>query len=225
MIQLEHVTKVYHGGDGEIRALDDVTLEVAAGEFAAIRGPSGSGKSTLLAVMGALTTPTFGRVNVAGSDLGALSPAARARFRAENIGFVFQLFHLLPYLNVLENVLAAASGEGQERVLRAMDLLERFGLGSRLAHRPAELSVGERQRTALARALLNQPKIVLADEPTGNLDAASAAAVLDALSEFHREGGTLVIVTHDEAVAQRSGRTLTLAAGRLGPAAPTRVLS
>ncbi|MBM4041590.1 MAG: ABC transporter ATP-binding protein [Planctomycetes bacterium] len=215
MVQLEEVTKVYRGPQGEVRALDGVSLRVAEGEFVAVRGASGSGKSTLLLTLGGMVRPTRGRVTVAGSDVYALSPGERARFRAENIGFVFQLFHLVPYLSVLENVLVptlAASGRGRAS---APELLEGFGLAHRIHHRPAELSIGERQRVAMARALLNRPKLILADEPTGNLDPANATEVMNHLADLHRSGTTIVVVTHEELAARYAQRTVEIREGRI----------
>lgn len=216
MIQLEGVSKVYHTKEGDVRALDDVTLEVADGEFVAVRGPSGCGKSTLLAMIGGLAQPTSGKVVVAGEELGAMSTTQRAAFRAESIGFVFQMFHLLTYLTVVDNVLVAAPpGQGNALRARAMHLLESFGLESRKTHVPAELSTGERQRVAMARALLNNPKLLLADEPTGNLDEENAAAVMKWLAEFHSAGGTILLVTHEEHAAAGAQRTIHLRHGRL----------
>ncbi len=214
MIHLENVTKTYATTDGPVHALSGVTLDVAPGEFVAVRGPSGCGKSTLLMITGAMATPSSGRVGVAGENVLAMSGAARARLRAEKIGFVFQMFHLLPYLTVLENVVAAAvSGREAAAKRRGRELLERFQLGPRLRHRPAELSTGERQRVAVARALVNQPRLILADEPTGNLDPDSASAVLDLLADFHCQGGTVLLVTHQEAAAERAQRTISLREG------------
>ena len=207
MIHLEDVTKVYQTRDGPVRALGGVSLEVTAGEFVAVRGPSGCGKSTLLTIVGGLGMPTSGLVVVGGEDLVAMGPAARARFRAERIGFVFQMFHLLPYLTVLENVVAAAlPGDRASARHRARELLETFQLSDRLRHRPAELSTGERQRVAIARALINRPQLILADEPTGNLDAESSQAVLQILAGFQGEGGTVLLVTHQEQAAAYAGR-------------------
>ena len=214
MIHLQEVTKVYQTPDGPVRALGGVSLEVTAGEFVAVRGPSGCGKSTLLTIVGGLGMPTSGRVVVGGDDLVAMGPAARARFRAERIGFVFQMFHLLPYLTVLENVVAAAiPGTGASARQRAGELLEGFQLSDRLRHRPAELSTGERQRVAMARALINRPQLILADEPTGNLDAESSRAVLQILAGFQGDGGTVLLVTHQEQAAGYAGRTLLLRDG------------
>ena len=214
MIHFDNVSKTYRTADGPVHALSDVSIDVDPGEFVAVRGPSGCGKSTLLMIAGGLATPTAGRVVVAGVDLPSASAAALARFRAEQIGFVFQMFHLLPYLTVLENVAAAAmpDGEADARV-RAVELLERFQLADRLKHRPAELSAGERQRVAIARAMVNRPRLILADEPTGNLDPASAADVLELLAEFHGTGGTVLLVTHQESAAERAQRTVRLCRG------------
>ena len=215
MVKVDDVTKLYRGPQGEVRALDGVSLHVAEGEFVAIRGASGSGKSTLLLTLGAMVRPTSGRVTVAGSDVYALSPSERARFRAENIGFVFQLFHLVPYLSVLENVLVPSlASRGAERA-SAPALLERFGLTHRIRHRPAELSIGERQRVAMARALLNRPRLILADEPTGNLDPANATEVMSHLADLHRSGTTIVIVTHEEVAERYAQRTISIREGRI----------
>ena len=215
MVELDEVTKLYRGPQGEVRALDGVSLCVREGEFVAVRGASGSGKSTLLLTLGAMVRPTSGRVTLAGTDVYALSPGGRARFRAENIGFVFQLFHLIPYLSVLENVLLpslAAPGGGPAA---AMALLEHFGLSHRVHHRPAELSIGERQRVAMARALLNRPKLILADEPTGNLDPANATEVMNHLAGLHRSGATIVVVTHEEVAAGYAQRTVLIREGKI----------
>ncbi len=216
MIRLEHTTKAYRGPQGEVRALDDVSLHIAQGDFVAIQGPSGSGKTTLLLTVGGMVRPTAGTVTVAGTDLYALSGPRRAAFRAETVGFVFQMFHLVPYLSVLENVLlptmAKTTAHGRER---AMELVERFGLADRAAHRPTELSAGERQRVAMARALLNRPKLILADEPTGNLDPDSAHDVMRYVAQFHQEGGTVLVVTHEDLAAQYAQRTIRIRQGRL----------
>jgi len=213
VIRLENVSKVYPSARGPVAALDGVTLEVASGEFVAVCGPSGCGKSTLLLVTAGLTSATSGKVVADDIDLGSLTSFQRAQWRGENVGFVFQMFHLLPYLSVLDNVRVAARGAAAVR--RSAELLEQCGLAHRLSHRPDQLSVGERQRVAIARAIVNRPRLILADEPTGNLDPASAAAVLDMLAAFHREGGTVVLVTHDEAAAGRAGRIVRLANGRI----------
>jgi ABC-type lipoprotein export system ATPase subunit len=220
MIQFENVTKVYKTSHGDVRALDGIDLEVAAGEYVSVRGPSGCGKSTLLSLAGGLATPTSGKIEVAGEAIAQMPSAARARFRAEKIGFVFQLFHLLPYLDVLQNVLVATpAGKEGDSPDRAAALLTKFGLADRLTHHPSQLSAGERQRVAMARALLNGPEVLLADEPTGNLDAESAAGVLDAVDDFHRAGGTVLLVTHEDATGGRAQRTIYMRAGKLQQAA------
>jgi len=213
LLELNNLTKVYNDS---VRAVDGVTLSVEPGEFVAVRGPSGCGKTTLLLAAGGLLAPDEGEVRVAGEDPYRLSPEQRARFRAERIGFVFQQFHLVPYLNVLKNVLVPSlASSSTTRRQRAEELVTRFGLGDRLHHVPAQLSTGERQRTALARALLNEPKLVLADEPTGNLDADNARAVMDALAEFARGGGAVLLVTHDPLAAEHAVRSVAMKKGRI----------
>ena len=218
MIRCQGLTKVYEKAGRRVAALDSVDFEVAEGEFVAVVGPSGSGKSTLLMTVGGLIRPTSGEVTVADTPLADLSPSELAAFRAGTVGFVFQLFHLVPYLTSIENVLLAgyATGaDGGSDGERAEELLASMGLGDRLEHTPGELSAGERQRVALARALFNDPPLVLADEPTGNLDLERGKEVLDSLTTIHREGKTVVLVTHSPQVAQVAERTLTLRAGKL----------
>jgi putative ABC transport system ATP-binding protein len=215
MIQLQDVSKVFRTPQGDVRALDGVTLQIGDAEFVAIRGPSGCGKSTLLSLVGGLATPTSGRVMVSGQEISSMSSAARAEFRSQHVGFVFQLFHLLPYLSVLENVLVAAVTREASVVERAKELLDRFGLSDRLSHRPGQLSVGQRQRVAMARAMLNRPKLLLADEPTGNLDPDNAASLLALLAEYHATGGTILLVTHENYAAERAERSVTMNRGRM----------
>lgn len=221
MLSIEHVSKSFHTSSGKVMALAGVQLRLAAGEFVAVRGPSGCGKSTLLLTAGGLLRPDSGAVIVHDQNIYALGDDARARFRAERIGFVFQQFHLVPYLNVLHNVLAAALGLPlRDGYQRAEKLLERFGLMARAHHFPAQLSTGERQRTALARALFHQPALLLADEPTGNLDTANANQVLDALGELAHEGSAVLLVTHEAQAAARAHRVIDFVhAGRLEAAA------
>jgi len=214
LVQLENVSKIYLDKRGEVRALDGVTFSVERGEFVVAQGPSGSGKSTLLLTVGGMVHPTKGQVVVDGKDLYAMNGSDRAKFRAENVGFVFQMFHLVPYLTVIENVLLPSGGETAART-EAEGLLERLSMSSRLRHKPAELSAGERQRTAIARALLNRPKMLLADEPTGNLDPENSAAVMGYLSEFHRDGGTVIVVSHESAAADYAQRVVQLRDGRV----------
>ena len=216
MIRCDEVTKIFRKNGSEVTSLDRFTAEVADGEFVAVRGPSGSGKTTLLLTLGGMQRPSDGSVQLAGRDLYALSPAERARLRSSEIGFVFQMFHLVPYLDLLGNVLLACPGKPSAEVRqRAGELMDELGLADRASHRPGELSAGERQRLAVVRALLNRPKLILADEPTGNLDPGNAAEVIRHLAEFHRGGGTVVLVTHGEAVNAHADRTLSLEQGRL----------
>jgi ABC-type lipoprotein export system ATPase subunit len=216
VVRLENVSKTYHGKAGTVAAVSDVTLTVEAGEFVSVQGPSGCGKTTLLLVAGGLLRPDSGRVALDGHDPYALPPEERARMRADAIGFVFQRFHLMPYLTVLDNVLAASMARPSEGAReRAMALLEHVGLGARLRHVPAELSTGERQRVALARAILNEPRVLLADEPTGNLDPASGDTVLKYLADFTDGGGAVLLVTHDARAAEYAGRIVRMADGRL----------
>ncbi|MGV7208043.1 ABC transporter ATP-binding protein [Oxalobacteraceae bacterium A2-2] len=218
MIELSDIRKTYRQGGNQINALDGIDLRVAPGEFVAIMGPSGSGKSTLLNVLGALDRPDSGRYLLDSEEVSALDDDAASEVRNRRIGFVFQSFHLLPRLTVLENVLLpqryAAQADPEART-RAVALLERIGLGERTDHLPGQLSGGQLQRAAIARALLNQPALLLADEPTGNLDSRSAAEVLALLHELHAGGQTVVLVTHDPAVAAGAQRTIHLRDGRV----------
>ena len=218
MIELQQVVKSYRQGGNEIRALDGIDLHIAAGEFVAIMGPSGSGKSTLLNVLGVLDRPDQGHYLLENAEISTLDDDAASDVRNRRIGFVFQSFHLLPRLTVLENVLLPqryAKTIDIDAESRARALLERIGLAQRIDHRPGELSGGQLQRAAIARALLNQPALLLADEPTGNLDSKSAADVLSLLGELHSKGQTVVMVTHDAAIAERAQRTIHLRDGRI----------
>jgi len=218
MIELSNIRKTYHQGGNAIHALDGIDLRVAPGEFVAIMGPSGSGKSTLLNVLGALDRPDTGRYRLAEDEVSALDDDAASDVRNRRIGFVFQSFHLLPRLSVLENVLLPQRYARQPdpgAAARAVALLERIGLGQRTGHLPGQLSGGQLQRAAIARALLNQPALLLADEPTGNLDSRSAADVLALLHELHAGGQTVVLVTHDPAIAAGAQRTIHLRDGRI----------
>ena len=204
MIACEQITKSY----GAVTALAPFDLEVKQGEFVAVKGVSGSGKTTLLLMLGGMLRPTSGKVHFDGADLYSQSGSARADYRATEVGFVFQMFHLVPYLSVAENVqLAAHNGNAGNR---PHELLERFGLGHRLTHTPSELSAGERQRVALARALLNEPRLILADEPTGNLDPENDRQVFEHLAEFHRAGGTVIVVTHGSTADEFADRIVNL---------------
>ncbi len=216
IIRVEQVVKSYPGRREGVQALDRIQVEIEEREFVVVRGPSGSGKTTLLLTLGGMMHPTSGNVWVEDRDIYALTGKERSRFRAEKIGFVFQMFHLIPYLSVLDNV-AVAARRGMNTTLRreVISLLESLGLSHRLQHKPSELSAGEKQRTAIARALLNRPKIILADEPTGNLDPDNARDVLHHLSTFHLQGGTVLLVTHGEEADRFASRMLYLRDGRL----------
>jgi putative ABC transport system ATP-binding protein len=216
MFRLESVSKRYAHRESEVVALRPTSLEIATGEFVAVVGPSGSGKTTLLSMLGGMLAPTTGRVWLEDCSLYAVSAAKRAEVRRQKIGFVFQTFNLIPYLSALENVqipLMLAGPATPERGQRAMELLERVGLESRAGHKPSELSVGQQQRVALARTLVNDPAVILADEPTGNLDPESRRHVLEFFDELCCEGRTVVMVTHDPMAAEHAKRTIKLADG------------
>jgi len=217
ILQVENVERSYTIGKSSLEVLRGVSLKVNEGETLAIMGESGSGKSTLLHVMGGLDTPKAGQVFFRGEDIYKYSSARRTKFRAKHVGFVFQSFHLLPELNILENVSLpsmAVRGGGSGARDRAADLLSKVGLAERMKHRPQELSGGEQQRVALARALMNEPDIIFTDEPTGNLDSATGDKVLHYLFQLVAERGhTLVLVTHSKSVAQRCSRQLVLEDG------------
>ncbi|HPD46164.1 MAG TPA: ABC transporter ATP-binding protein [Anaerohalosphaeraceae bacterium] len=216
MLRLENVTKTYRTPGETLNALDDVSLHIRPGEFVVIRGPSGSGKTTLLMTLAGMQRPTCGAVLFDNRDLYRMTAAQRARFRAENIGFVFQMFHLVPYLNVVENVLLpAAAANIPDAASRASELIEKLGLASRRRHNPTQLSAGEKQRAAVARAMLNRPRLILADEPTGNLDPDNARAVLAHLADYHKTGAAVVLVTHGVEAAQYTDRVIHLHAGRI----------
>ncbi|MBL8828318.1 MAG: ABC transporter ATP-binding protein [Planctomycetaceae bacterium] len=218
MFTLDNVTKVYRRRGQDVVALQVPSLAIQRGAYVAMVGASGSGKTTLLSMLGGMLTPTTGTIKVDGISLYDLSVTERAQFRCERIGFVFQTFNLVPYLTALENVelaLYLAKVTGQEQRQRATQVLERIGLGARLDHKPCELSTGQQQRVALARTLANDPAIVLADEPTGNLDPESRGCVLDFFDELHREGRTIVMVTHDAVAAKRAHESFRLAQGKV----------
>ena len=220
MLALQSVSKTYTHRGRTVKALDNANLEVQNGDFIAVVGPSGSGKSTLLLMLGGMLSPASGRVLVDGQSLYDMGTDKRAELRRKKIGFVFQTFNLIPYLTALENVqvpllLTGVNERAQQE--RAASLLTRLGLADRLDHKPSELSVGQQQRVALARMLANDPAVVLADEPTGNLDPDTSGQIIDFLEEVNREGRTVVMVTHDMRAAQRAKRILKLVDGAITP--------
>ena len=218
LVQLEDVTKVFYAEQVETHALSEVDLEIQSGEYVTVAGPSGSGKSTLLSILGLLDSPTRGRHLLKGKPVEALDADARARIRNREIGFIFQSFNLIGDLEVFDNVELPLTYRGMgktERNRRVQESLERVGMAHRLRHYPAQLSGGEQQRVAVARALAGRPAMLLADEPTGNLDSKNAEAVMELLRELHREGATIVMVTHDPRYAQYAERTVDLLDGRI----------
>ena len=218
IIALEHVSRVYSMGRLEVPALNDVSLQVLPGEFVAIVGPSGSGKTTMMNILGCLDRPTAGAYLLAGTPVADLDDDGLAKLRSLTIGFVFQSYNLLPRTSALDNVATPLLYQGvsrKERAARATAALERLGLGDRLTHEPTELSGGQQQRVAVARALVTEPALILADEPTGNLDSHSGAEVLTLLHELNAAGRTIVLITHDEEVADAASRQVHLRDGRV----------
>ncbi|BDT96584.1 MULTISPECIES: ABC transporter ATP-binding protein [Nocardia] len=219
MLELSGVTKEYRVGGQAVRALDDVGLRIETGEFTSIIGPSGSGKSTLLHLLGALDSPDAGSIRFRGEEIGALDEEQQSEFRRHQVGFVFQFFNLLPTLSAWENVAIPKllDGTGLRKAKpRALELLDRVGLAERAEHRPAELSGGQMQRVAVARALIMDPPLILADEPTGNLDSKTGAAILELLGEIAGSGSSVVMVTHDMGAVTYCDRVITLRDGRIG---------
>ena len=218
LIRLENLYKIYHPGPQEVRALDGVSLSVEAGDFVAVVGHSGSGKSTLMNMLGCLDTPTSGAYFLEGRDVSRLRDDELSEIRNVQIGFIFQGFNLIPGLDALENVelplLYRGIGKSQRRQL-AMDALRRVGLAERLHHRPAEMSGGQQQRVAIARAIAARPPLLLADEPTGNLDTRSGREVMDILWDLHAEGRTIILITHDEGIASSAQRIVRIQDGKV----------
>jgi len=222
MLRMDSVSKKYLHRGQYVTALDNASVTIAKGDFVSLVGPSGSGKSTLLLMLGGMLSPSSGQVFLDDQSLYALSPNGRAELRKQKLGFVFQTFNLVPYLTALENVqvpLYLAGVEADAQRDQATALLERLGLGERIHHKPCELSVGQQQRVALARMLANDPAVVLADEPTGNLDPDTSRQIIEFFEEINDEGKTIVMVTHDPRAAERARRTLRLANGQILPEA------
>lgn len=218
LVELRDITKIYHLGGEEIRALDGVSLDIQQGDFCSIIGPSGSGKSTLMHILGCLDSPTSGTLKLDGLEIHNATPRQLAGIRNQKIGFVFQFFNLLPKLNVLQNVelpMIYTGLGGKERRERALTALREVELDNRAKHRPSQLSGGQQQRVAIARALVNNPKILFADEPTGNLDSHTGELILDMLRRFHREGRTIILVTHDPEIAAMTPRKIEIRDGKI----------
>lgn len=226
LVELRNVSKIYYLGGEEIRALDDVSLDIDSGEFISIIGPSGSGKSTLMHILGCLDSPTKGTITLDGTMIQDASPGQLARIRNQKIGFVFQFFNLLPKLNVLQNVelpMIYSGVSARERRQRATTALEMVDLQNRMKHRPMQLSGGQQQRVAIARALVNNPKIVFADEPTGNLDSHTGEAILTLFRKLSEEGRTIALVTHDPEIAAVTPRKIEIRDGKIATQVDTKL--
>lgn len=226
LVEVRNVSKIYYLGGEEIRALDDVTIDIDGGEFVSIIGPSGSGKSTLMHILGCLDTPSKGTIKLDDTMIQNATPAQLARIRNQKIGFVFQFFNLLPKLNVLQNVELPMLYSGirqRERQERAMEALKLVGMENRARHRPSQLSGGQQQRTAIARALVNSPKIIFADEPTGNLDSHTGEAILQLFRQLSREGRTIALVTHDPEIAAVTPRRIEIRDGKVAKQVDVRL--
>ena len=215
IIICQDITKKYQMKDKIVNALDHVSIEINKGEFVSLRGPSGCGKSSLLLTIGGMIKPTSGSAIVNDTNLYQLNPKQRSKYRGETIGFIFQAFHLIPYLDVMENILSASICNGKDLKDKAHELIEKFHLNLRINHKPSELSTGEKQRVALARAFLNSPSIILADEPTGNLDPENSTIVMNHLKEYQKQGATIVLVTHQNNHEQYSDRTIFMESGKI----------
>ena len=218
IIKTENIVKDYILGKIKVRALNGIDLQIQKGEFVAIMGPSGSGKSTLMHILGCLDSPTDGTYYLDDVLVSKMPKASLAAVRNRKIGFVFQFFNLLPHLNILKNVelpLMYGGMSKRKRTAKAKEVLQNVGLGDRLKHKPGELSGGQRQRVAIARAIVNEPSILLADEPTGNLDSQSGGDILEIFTELHSQGNTVIIVTHDQAIASRAERIIKIKDGKI----------
>ncbi|HAG05106.1 MAG TPA: ABC transporter ATP-binding protein [Lachnospiraceae bacterium] len=211
LLEVKNISKIY----GSLKALDNVSLKVEKGDWLAIMGPSGSGKSTMMNIIGAMDKPTLGQVILDGKDISKESSKSLTQIRRDKIGLIFQQFHLVNYLTALENVMVAQYYHSIPDEKEAMEALERVGLADRAKHLPAQLSGGEQQRVCIARALINYPEIILADEPTGNLDEANENMVIDIFRQLHKDGSTLIVVTHDPEVAEVAQKTIVLEHGKV----------
>lgn len=218
LIHIEHIMKIYNPGENEVRALDNVTLDITTGEFVAIIGQSGSGKSTLMNILGCLDVPTSGTYILSGENVSALSDNALSDIRNRKIGFIFQGFNLIPNLSALENVMLPLIYRGvpmKERQAFAQEALKIVGLEHRIHHKPSELSGGQQQRVAIARAIAAKPPIILADEPTGNLDSSSTKEIMNILHELHESGRTVILITHDNQIAANAKRVVKIMDGKI----------
>ena len=228
LVEVRNISKIYHLGGEEIRALDDVSLDIELGEFISIIGPSGSGKSTLMHILGCLDSPSIGSFTLDGTAIQGASGAQLARIRNQKIGFVFQFFNLLPKLNVLQNVelpLIYSGVSARERRDRAMNALKLVDLENRMKHRPMQLSGGQQQRVAIARALVNDPKIIFADEPTGNLDSVTGEAILSLFEGLSKQRRTIALVTHDPEIASRTPRRIEIRDGKISKQVDPRLVA
>lgn len=216
-IEIQNVSKIYKSGETQFKALDDISFEVKSGEFVAIFGPSGSGKSTLMHLIGGLDKPTSGTISVGGQNLNNMNDRQLARYRNEKVGFVFQTFNLLQGTSTLNNVILPLiySRQRVDRKVKATEILNEVGLGEKLKNKPNQLSGGEQQRVSIARALVNDPEIILADEPTGNLDSKNGLAIFELLGDLNQKGKTVIVVTHEETLAEKADRIIRVIDGRV----------
>ncbi len=215
MLILEKINRIYPSSNGDIRAIDDVNLHIQKGDFAVINGPSGCGKTTLLMVISGMCEPNYGKVFFQDCDISSMNMARKSSIRGDNFGFVFQSFHLVPYLNVLENVMLAERQHFSNSSKKAMEILKKVGIADRAGHFPSQLSAGEKQRTAIARAILKNPAMILADEPTGNLDMENEKIIFEYLKDYNKNGGTVIAATHSESAKKYANRFFIMNSGKI----------